>query len=235
MIILFCIFLFILFFYNKIKNTENFVYKTELACIDSCILNKINIHNTCSYNDMNCKHFKCSNYCKLLCENDVCIYKKNIDLEKSPPETIDKPVIKFFKDYINLSWFKPVSSIKHPVLEYIIFIESADNINNTKTIQFVKQNDSELVEHNITGLENNKSYNLKIFAVNSIGKSKPYELNNLFYPSKNIVINNNIISSNDNNNDNDKTNNVNILDNLKDYINIKKNKINFNLVLDKIK
>ena len=183
--------LFILFFYCKIRNIENFIFKTEQSCIDNCILNKTSI---CSSADINCKRNKCIDFCKKNgpCDNDLCIYKKKVDLENNPPEAIDYPNIKFFREYIYLSWFKPETYYKDPILKYIIVIED----NNTKEtmVQFINNNNNNLVKHNINGLTNNNTYNIKIYSENNNGKSKPLEINNLFYPSKEFVINGNVLT-----------------------------------------
>lgn len=172
-IIIFILVLLILYFYCKLNNIEKFVFNTEIACVDSCILN-------------NGKKDYCIEYCKT-CNDNECLYRKNIDLENKPPDIITSPNIKFFSEHIYLSWFKPDTHYKHPILKYIIIIE--DNNTNETTVQFITNNNNDLVNHNITGLTNNNTYNFKIFSENEKGKSKPLEMNNVFYPSNELVIN----------------------------------------------
>lgn len=191
--------IFILYLYCKIKNTEYFTFKTELACIDHCILNN---PTKCSSDSIDCKHNECADYCKK-CDNDICIFNKEKDFEKSPPQVIDYPKINFFKDYIKLSWFKPETHPQCPILKYIITIQDDTTKNNT--IQFIHSNNDNLVNYNLTGLKNNNTYNLKLFSENINGKSIPLEIKNLFYPSKQFVISNSEIKSGDNNKQKEKS------------------------------
>ena len=176
--------IFILHNFYKINKKEFFMFKTEQSCIDSCILNK-NIEK-CNYNDYECRHKECINYCKVSCKEDECLYKKTINLKQRPPDKIKIPNLKFYNDSIYLSWFKPNNNDMFPILKYIIIIEN-EQLKDI-TIQFNSSINKDLVDHYITGLNKDNSYTIKIYSENQLGKSEPVVINSVFYPSQNTII-----------------------------------------------
>jgi hypothetical protein len=167
---LFFLVLGILYMYCKISNKEAFDnYVSELHCIDSCIMKHFNENN--DKHKMNDYNTQCKNECETNCRNKNCSYYDILNLKKSPPGKILNERVVVNKDNIHITWFKPKTSIEHPVLRYICVIEN-DNDKSVE-IEIPNLSNTDLIEHYMRGLKKNTFYNIKIYSENDNGLSHP--------------------------------------------------------------
>ena len=113
-------------------------------------------------------------FCELKCKPTNCIYKEFLE---KVPDVINTLNIKTINNNLILSWLSPHS--EHPILKYLCVIES-NNKNKPLRVEVPIINNNDIVEHIITGLDENDIYTLKLFSENKYGLSEAninYNLN----------------------------------------------------------
>lgn len=114
-------------------------------------------------------------FCEKKCKPTNCIYKEFVE---KVPDIINTLNIKTnAENNLVLSWLSPHS--EHPILKYICVIESESKTNPLR-VEVPIINNNDIVEHIITGLDENTVYTLKLFSENKYGLSQPkikYNLN----------------------------------------------------------
>ena len=179
---------------NIIPNYKDIIYNKTNSILNTNILifkNNINYHaNQSNQSLINCQFnprgetlFQCKDMCKnepncssidcnLICENCTnsnCIWniKQNINIDLLSPESI---VVKGFSGdkLVKLTWIKPSSPSE--IIRYYILITSPIE---TDFLQIYSlYTDRDLCEYIIPDLENEKPYDVHVFAKNDIGISK---------------------------------------------------------------
>jgi hypothetical protein len=168
LILTFFLILGILYIYCKISNKESFDnWVSEQHCIDSCIVDKI---NTPSFK-MEDANTDCRTTCEDNCKDKKCSYIDVLNLKKSPPGKIHNERVTINEASIHITWFKPKTSIEHPILRYICVIENDED----KSIELEIPNNSNtnLMEHYLRGLKKDTLYNIKLYSENDNGLSLP--------------------------------------------------------------
>ena len=171
-VVLFFLVLGILYLYCKISNKESFDnYVSELHCIDSCIMKRFQLNNDNDNTKLNEYNTLCKTECETNCRNKNCSYYDILNLKKSPPGKILNERVVVNEDNIHITWFKPKTSLEHPVLRYICVIENDSN--KSVEIEIPNNSNTDLVEHYMRGLKKNTFYNVKIYSENDNGLSLP--------------------------------------------------------------
>ena len=172
----------------KKETYTNKVFRSEQSCIDDNIVS--NYNNGVDENGkeqirdkLEALYEESKKYCQSsTCKDTECLYKKQINLEKHTPKKIHGEHVKINDDNIFISWFKPETNYKYPVLKYICIIE--DKTNNTTEIQIPNMSKNDLQEYFVRNLNKNTIYDIKLYSENMIGLSEPLAINNLSLQSK---------------------------------------------------
>jgi len=168
LILTFFLILGILYIYCKISNKESFGnWVSKQHCIDSCIIDKMN--NTPF--KMETANTNCRTKCERNCKDNKCSYFDVLNLKKSTPEKIQNERVTINEDNIHITWFKPKTSIEHPILRYICVIEN--NEDKSIEIEIPNNSNTNLLEHYLRGLKKDSWYNIKLYSENDNGLSLP--------------------------------------------------------------
>jgi hypothetical protein len=155
-------------YYNGLKFNINQAKKSLIKCnFDAYGDSLFHCKDTCK-NEPNCSTIDCNLICEN-CNNDTCLWtiKQKINVDLLSPDNI---FVKGFSgnSLIKLTWMKPSSPSE--ILRYYIILSSPIDIELLQIYSLY--NNTDLCEYIISNLENEKPYDIYIFAKNDIGVGK---------------------------------------------------------------